>query len=350
MDHLPDDFEDYSGGYLNETEVGELARMEFWVNGVLHTIISVSGIISNLICITILLCCRQRLNFAPAFANLLTLLSLFYIFTLAITFVNYSAPTLSSHFKAYYSPAVVVNTFPFLQIALSGSSYTLIAIALERYLNVCTTNQTVWHHMWRGWGYVILVIVLAVVFNLNTFFELTYGTYSEIYCAEASGCEGETGSWRIDGLLFLDFTALKKNPIYNSLSIGFKFIDGIVPMIVLPLLSCKTFSTMRTHLKERNSSHRDGAMVDILIGLVFVFIICNTPLIAFTIYEMLFSFISNDNDIMYDGWTATAVQLVNLLVSASHALNIFVFCFQDKMFQALFFCQRAEISGDVCLT
>ena len=36
----------------------------------------------NLICITILLCCRQRLNFAPAFANLLTLLSLFYIFTL----------------------------------------------------------------------------------------------------------------------------------------------------------------------------------------------------------------------------------------------------------------------------
>ena len=69
-------------------------------------------------------------------------------------------------------------------------------------------------------------------------------------------------------------------------------------------------------------------MVDILIGLVFVFIICNTPLIAFTIYEMLFSFISNDNDIMYDGWTATAVQLVNLLVSASHALNIFVFCFQ----------------------
>ena len=36
----------------------------------------------NLICITILLCCRQRLNFAPAFSNLLTLLSLFYIFTL----------------------------------------------------------------------------------------------------------------------------------------------------------------------------------------------------------------------------------------------------------------------------
>ena len=98
----------------------------------------------NLICITILLCCRQRLNFAPAFANLLTLLSLFHIFTSvadqtrntlnlklstlteareffdnnfqALTFVNYSAPTLSSHFKAYYSPAVIVTTYPFLQV------------------------------------------------------------------------------------------------------------------------------------------------------------------------------------------------------------------------------------------
>ena len=153
--------------------------------------------------------------------------------------------------------------------------------------------------MWRGWGYVILVIVLAVFFNLNTFFEFTYGTYSEIYCAEASGCEGweakqlassdshsciftrETGSWSSDGHLFIQFTALKMDPIYNSLSIGFNIIEGkgdlpcdkamdtkkaslnsnyitednedhaltgIVPMIVLPLLSCKTFSTMRWEL------------------------------------------------------------------------------------------------------
>merc|ERR1712037_10678 len=226
-----------------------------------------------------------------------------------------------------------------------------MAIALERYLNICITkHQTIWHHMWRGWGYVILVIVLAVFFNLNTFFEFSYGTYSEIYCAEASGCEGETGSWSSDGHLFIGFTALKMDPIYNSLSIGFNIIEGIIPMIVLPLLSCKTFSTMRTHLKERHFSHRDGAMVDILIGLVFVFIICNTSLIAFTIYEVLSSLISKDSSIMYDGWAATAVQLINLLVSASHALNIFVFCCQDKMFRALLFCQRVEVSGDVCLT
>ena len=46
-------------------------------------------------------------------------------------------------------------------------------------------------------------------------------------------------------------------------------------------------------------SIRDGAMVDILTGLVFVFIICTTPLLLFTIYEWI-SFIIIYNDYNYD--------------------------------------------------
>ena len=52
MDDLPDDFaqysEDYSDQHVNETytDVAEVPRMDFWVNGVLHTTISISGIIS----------------------------------------------------------------------------------------------------------------------------------------------------------------------------------------------------------------------------------------------------------------------------------------------------------------
>ena len=73
-------------------------------------------------------------------------------------------------------------------------------------------------------------------------------------------------------------------------------------------------------------------MVDILIGLVVVFIICNTPHLAFTIFEALSSLISKENYIMYGGWTATAIQLVNLLAAAAHALNIFVFSSQVPFF------------------
>ena len=72
--------------------------------------------------------------------------------------------------------------------------------------------------MWRGWGYVILVIVLAVFFNLNTFFEFTYGTYSEIYCAEASGCEG----WEHNShhqILILAFS--QERPVRGALMVAF---------------------------------------------------------------------------------------------------------------------------------
>merc|ERR1711953_1141464 len=185
--------------------------MEFWVNGVALTVTSISGIISNLICITILLCCRRRLNFRPAFSNLLALLSFFYIFVLAEDLAMYCAPALStprSIFKTYFFPVISVNVYPLLQIALSGVSLTLVSIALECYLNICTTSKSFWHHMWRGWGWVILVIVLSVLFNLNAFFEFTY--------------------IRSDDLLYVAPTALKIDQIYNNVSIALNIIEVFV--------------------------------------------------------------------------------------------------------------------------
>ena len=69
-------------------------------------------------------------------------------------------------------------------------------------------------------------------------------------------------------------------------------------------------------------------MVDILVGLVIIFIICNIPHLVLATYEMLSSHISDDDEIMYEGWRAVAANLTNLLLSASHTLNICVFCFQ----------------------
>ena len=61
-------------------------------------------------------------------------------------------------------------------------------------------------------------------------------------------------------MLFIAATDLKKDPVYNNLSTGFKIIEGnyqvgkenmilwhavIVAVIVVALLSCKAFSTRR---------------------------------------------------------------------------------------------------------
>ena len=219
-------------------------------------------------------------------------------------------------------------------MAYSGISYTLMAISLERYLNISTTNETIWvcsyfkvdkifqvlvtisilidfnhmhhqsdqlgsfifswqaalstcvmsaisnrttsfihlfldtqnsaffssiffffqHQMWRGWGYIILVIVLAVLFNLHHFFEMTYDTIDQTYCNEGSGSEGwseishkeeiflhpilisfcltrESSCWSSGSLLYIVPTALKMDPIYNNLSIGLNIMGGDYQLI-----------------------------------------------------------------------------------------------------------------------
>ena len=45
------------------------------------------------------------------------------------------------------------------------------------------------HHLWRGWGYVVLVIFFSVVFNVHTFFELTT-TKVENHLSEDNNQEG----------------------------------------------------------------------------------------------------------------------------------------------------------------
>ena len=67
-------------------------------------------------------------------------------------------------------------------------------------------------------------------------------------------------------------------------------------------------------------------MVDILIGMVAIFVTCNIPHLVLATYEMLSSHISDNDKIMYEGWRVVAANLTNLLLSASHTLNIFVFC------------------------
>ena len=52
-------------------------------------------------------------------------------------------------------------------------------------------SESVQHDMWSGWGYVILVTLFSILFNLNTFFELTYDTAEICYdLDEGSECEG----------------------------------------------------------------------------------------------------------------------------------------------------------------
>jgi hypothetical protein len=51
--------------------------------------------------------------------------------------VQYCLPTLSEYFYIWYLPYLTPVTLPLIHIALTGSVYSVVAVALERFITVC---------------------------------------------------------------------------------------------------------------------------------------------------------------------------------------------------------------------
>ena len=70
---------------------------------------------------------------------------------------------------------------------------------------------------------------------------------------------------------------------------------------------------------------RDRTTVNILVGLVTIFIICNTPNLARSACLFFLSLLNKDFD---ENWTYLSHLLTNLVASVSHTLNILIFATQ----------------------
>ena len=53
----------------------------------------------------------------------------------------------------------------------SGSVYSVIAVAIERYFNICKPfHRNLWS-VCEGWGYISLVIIFSILYNVTKFLE-----------------------------------------------------------------------------------------------------------------------------------------------------------------------------------
>merc|ERR1719474_182142 len=287
--------------------------------------ISVLGIIGNLICIGTLVKHHQSLKFKSAFIKLLVLLSLYYIFSLVFGIVLRGLPGLWIDLRTENIFTILsVNSYPWARIVHTGGFLTLLSIAFKRYLNICAkTRPMIWHHLWRGWGYVVLVIFFSVVFNVHTFFELTT-TKVENHLSEDDNQEGPYE------VVVAKPTDLRLDETYMKTSVILAILRDVGAIIVISVLTYKTCATGKAEeracemreqqnvhdIKEEQSSfYRDEAMMSIQIGLVAIFVISKVPEKFLSTYELLHYFISKESAyIQYTGWTVIALPFAELLV------------------------------------
>ena len=141
---------------------------KFLLEVVLLLVVGVFGIIGNLSSIIIFARIRNQLKFH----RLMVTLAVYDTFCILLSIIIFTFPLVSKSFVTsgvYHH--LVPKILPLVQIAMTGSVYSTIAISLERYLIVCHPFYVV-SHEWSFKKYILPIITFSFVYNIPRFFEL----------------------------------------------------------------------------------------------------------------------------------------------------------------------------------
>ena len=146
----------------------EPASSKFLFEVVFLLIVGTFGIIGNLSSIIIFARIRNQLKFH----RLMVMLAVYDTFCIVLSIVIFTFPLINKSFVTsgvYHH--MVPKILPLVQIAMTGSVYSTIAISLERYLIVCHPFYVV-SHDWSFKKYILPIITFSFVYNIPRFFEL----------------------------------------------------------------------------------------------------------------------------------------------------------------------------------
>ena len=118
---------------------------------------------------------------------------------------------LSDHFSVWVLPLVTPYTVPIIHISLTGSVYSVLAVATERFITVCFpfTQCT----MCGGLGYILPILLFSVGYNLSKFWEIeTYHVPYEEWLVHENGTNIST----LTIYPVNNATELRQDPVYQE--------------------------------------------------------------------------------------------------------------------------------------
>ena len=282
----------------------------FLLEGVVQMMICVLGILGNIASIFIL----TRPQFRSCFNQLLAVLAS-YDFLYLLTMMLESMKRLGAETNTQ------ILLFPFLlfplnYIAMTGSIFMTVCVAIERYIAV--SHPLYYHkilqdtttHRGRLLAYLIPVTILAVLFNIPKFFEIQV-------------VEDEEGN------IFTDITAVRTNHFYITYYHNwFRLLAiGILPFAAILVLNIKIYLAMR---RRRNGRRNQDDLSVILIVIVTTFVICNFPRLVLNMHEtFVVDVIHLCQDSLLGGfpiWSIFSGFLSHVLLVINSSANLFIYC------------------------
>lgn len=223
-------------------------------------------------------------------------------------------------------PYVEAHLWAFASIAQTMAVWLVTLITVDRYIAVCQPWQTNWRSLNRVRVVVVVIAILAVVYNIPRFLERE--TSVERNCLGGFLIRTRKTAFRVNRNYFL---------VYKT--VCYFIFRSIGPLSVLVALNVRLVRALRKVRRKRRdmtrkTKQRENITV-MLIAVVTVFIVCQIPdlglRIAFTAMEFSpVAFRVNVQAMRY----ANAAS--NALLTVNSSVNFLIYCLVGKKFRRIF--------------
>ncbi|CAG7711911.1 unnamed protein product [Allacma fusca] len=314
---------------------------KFLVQGVGITVVTIFGVMGNLTSAIVLFQPKMRISvtfllMCLACCDTLFLLTNFLNFGLqALVFDYFIGEEEGKEFVALY---IEPYWRPLNRIALTGSIYFTVAIAIDRYVAVWWPLQSRYLCTWSRARYVAAGVVLI---------SLTYNGigYLTFYRPEM---QTELGKNNLNMSLPGSARTMNdsKEEAFSNKSITFEFAlswQYLIIMVIFPLTLLMVFNTL-IYVKVQQANKKRKIMTIqeknlqsftlICVMVVSVFIACNSALVVA-------AFIMRVYNCIYEEWNPVLETIDRLLISINSSCNFIIYCavgtrFRQQLRELLF--------------
>ena len=279
----------------------------FWVSGVALVSVGFLGLIGNIFNLIVL--SRKRFR-KRVFYNLLIELTCFDILVILSYGIHVSYQSMACQDR--YNLNVSHITYQILNVCLSGSIYSTVAISIERYIGICHP-QTKYGR--TTWIYIVSVMFVAFSYNFPRLFEYQYKIVNGTLVApSAPWAEKESYKDR-----------------YHDLSEI--LVENAIPMALLCVTNGAIIRTMygicqKQHLDMETKSRQNRATsTRTLLMIVAVFMISHIPCITFKmLYYLGCRECTEEEEAEYRSQWYFIYPIKRLTLMTNSSVNVIIYC------------------------
>jgi len=289
------------------------------------------------------------------FNSLLVVMAILDIGVVVTSIWDYSLVKLFTNTPIIYTYIFPYVWYPLKNIIMTWTIFLTMGLSTERYLAVCRpllyrTLELTYSSRVRVLSYFLPSMIGSVLLNIPKFLEATLVPMTMV--------DHETNI--TSEIIIYNVTSLRLDPDYMYYYIHWTrlLITGVIPFIFLSLMNILIYNRMQQNSlssvrSKSSSTKKAGSLAAVLIVIVLVFLVSNTPRLILNLFEFGVHGNGNnssDSDSDYEtcgcnispAWYSVMISVSHFFLTINSSINFLIYCSVGEKFKmiVLRFCRN----------